>query len=133
MIISINIYSITNNKKSILRIQIIEYSINYIQSSIKEKMKIDKNRLLIKEAEEQNDLYHKMNKAKAHEENRLKKIQDFMQKMKEKSRKVYFIPHKKVNLYPFGLYRNKKSVNVNNNNNQLELFDFLYDNSFYMD
>lgn len=125
--------SITNNKKSILRIQIIEYSINYIQSSIKEKMKIDKNRLLIKEAEEQNDLYHKMNKAKAHEENRLKKIQDFMQKMKEKSRKVYFIPHKKVNLYPFGLYRNKKSVNVNNNNNQLELFDFLYDNSFYMD
>ena len=122
--------SITNNKKSLLRIQIIEYSINYIQSSIKEKMKIDKNKQIIKEAEEQNELYHKMIKAKTHEENKMKKIKDFIQKMREKSRKVYFLPHKKVNLYPFGLYPKKKPVSINNNKNKFELFDFLYDNSF---
>ena len=122
--------SITINKKSFLKIQIIEYAINYIQSSIKQKMNCDKNKLIIKQAKEQNELYHKSIKAKLHEEKKMKKVYDFMKKMREKSKKVYFIPYKKFDGYPVGLFLGKKTNSVNKyKKNKLELFDFLYDNS----
>ena len=129
------IYKIDNTisdiQKALSQIKVIEFSLNYLKSSIKDKMKDKKCQKIIKEAKEQIDLYHKTIKAKLYEEEKNKKISDFINKMDEKSKKVYFIPHKKFEKYPFDLFNKKKNESINKNHKKkYELFDFLYDDSF---
>ena len=126
------IYKIDNTlskvKKALSQIKIIEYALNYLNSFIKEKMKDKTNKKIIDEVKEQIDLYHKTVKAKLYEEERNKKNEEFINKINEKKNKVYFIPKKKYDRFPFYLYNKKKDCSVNKNKNKkLELFDFLYD------
>ena len=126
------IYKIDNTlskvKKALSQIKIIEYALNYLNSFIKEKMKDKTNKKIIDEVKEQIDLYHKTVKAKLYEEERNKKNEEFINKINEKKNKVYFIPKKKYDRFPFYLYNKKKNCSVNKNKNKkLELFDFLYD------
>ena len=126
------IYRINNtllkDQKTLLQIQVIECSLNYLKSSIEDKKKDINNQQIIKGTKEIIDLYHKTIKAKLYEEERKKKLSLFMHKMEEKSKKVYFIPNKKFNKYPAGLYLKPKTFSVNKNKkNNFELFDFLYD------
>ena len=123
--------TLSNIQKALSQIKVIEFSLNYLKSSIKDKMKDKKCQKIIKEAKEQIDLYHKTIKAKLYEEEKNKKLSDFINKMDEKSKKVYFIPHKKFEKYPFDLFNKKKNESINKNNKKkYELFDFLYDDSF---
>ena len=126
------IYKIDNTlskvKKALSQIKIIEYALNYLNSFIKEKIKDKTNKKIIDEVKEQIDLYHKTVKAKLYEEERNKKNEEFINKINEKKNKVYFIPKKKYDRFPFYLYNKKKNCSVNKNKNKkLELFDFLYD------
>ena len=126
------IYKIDNtlskNKKALSQIKIIEYALNYLNSFIKEKTKDKTNKRIIDEVKEQIDLYHKTIKAKLYEEERNKKNEEFINKMNEKKNKVYFIPKKNYDRFPFYLYNKKKNDSVNKNKKKkLELFDFLYD------
>ena len=120
--------TLSNIKKALYQINIIEYSLNYLKSSINEKIKEKKNIKIINETKEQIELYHKTIKAKMYEEERKKKHIEFLYKMNEKIKKVYFIPNKKYDQYPFYLYNKKKNDSNNRiENKKLDLFDFLYD------
>ena len=130
------IYKINNiiskNKKAISQIKIIEFGLNYLNSSIKEKNKDKKEGQVIKEIKEQIDLYHKTQKAKLYEEERNQKISEFLNKMEEKSKKVYFIPHKKFENFPYELYHKKKNNSINKiKRKKLDIFDFLYDDESF--
>ena len=126
------IYKIDNTlskiQKALSQIKIIEYALNYLNSSIKEKTKDKTNKKIIDEVKEQIDLYHKTVKAKLYEEERNKKNEEFINKINEKKNKVYLIPKKKYDRFPFYLYNKKKNCSVNKNKKKkLELFDFLFD------
>ena len=120
--------TLSSTQKALSQIKIIEYSLNYLNSSIKEKKEDKKNKKIIDEVKEQIDLYHKTIKAKLYEEKRNKKNEDFIIKVNEKKNKVYFIPNKKYDKYPFYLYNKKKNDSVNKHKKKkLGLFDFLCD------
>jgi hypothetical protein len=130
------IYKIKNQilskpQKAIYQLKIIELSLNYVKSSINTKKNSDKNcKKLIKETYNQIDLYHKWEKAKIYKEKQQKKFFEFFVKMEEKSKKIVFVQNRKVENYPSGLLARKKTISVSKNkNNNLGLFDFLYDNS----
>jgi len=129
------IYKIKNqilskNQKALYQIKIIELSLIYINSSINTRKNNDENiKKLIKETKNEIDLYRKLEKNRIHKEKEAKKAFEFMLKMEEKGKKIYFIPHKKVDNYPSGIYNRKRNVSVNKNKNSIpQLFDFLYDN-----
>lgn len=129
------IYKIKNqilskNQKAIYQIKIIELSLIYINSCINKRKKDDENAIkIIKETKNEIDLYRKLEKNRIHKEKEAKKAFEFMIKMEEKGKKIYFIPHKKVDNFPSGIYNRKRNVSVNKNKNNIpQLFDFLYDN-----
>ena len=127
-----SIYKVNNTlsiiKKSILQLKIIEYSLNYLHDSINEKKKDKKYQQIIKETDEQIDLYYKSKKSKFYREERIKKMSEFMHKMEEKGKKVHFTPNKKYEEFPFNLYNKKKNNSINKNKiKKIDVFDYLYD------
>lgn len=129
------IYKIKNqilskNQKALNQIKIIELTLIYINSSInKRKDNDEKTKKIIKEAKNEIDIYKKSEKIRIYKEKETKKALEFMLKMEEKGKKIYFIPHKKADNYPSGLYNRKRNISVNKNKNNIpQLFDFLYDN-----
>ena len=121
---------LTKNQKALYQIKIIELSLIYINSSINTRKNNDEDiKKLIKEIKNEIDLYRKQEKTRIHKEKETKKALEFMLKMEEKGKKIYFIPHKKVDNFPSGIYNRKRNVSVNKNKNKIpQLFDFLYDN-----
>ena len=131
IIYRMNNHTLTRPQKAILQIKVIESSLNYIKSSIKEKKNNKKYEKIIKDTYNEIDLYHKWKKAKLYKEKEKRKFSEFLIKMEEKGKKFYFIPHKKVENYTSSLFNKKKTYSIDKNKrNKLELFDFLYDNSF---
>ena len=127
-----SMYKINNTlsiiKKAILQLKIIECSLNYLKASINEKKKDKKCQEIIKEVTEQIDLYYKSKKATIYREEKIKKLSEFMSKLKEKSKKVYFISNRKYEEFPYNLYNNKKNNSINKNKiKKLDVFDYLYD------
>ena len=120
---------LSKNHKALYQLKIIELSLIYIESSINSRKKNDEDVKLIKETKNEIDLYRKLEKNRIHKEKEAKKAFEFMLKMEEKGKKIYFIPHKKVDNFPSGIYNRKRNVSVNKNKNTIpQLFDFLYDN-----
>jgi hypothetical protein len=121
---------LSKNQKALNQIKIIELSLIYINSSIDTRKNNDEDvKKLIKEIKNEIDLYRKSEKNRIYKEKEAKKAFEFMIKMEEKGKKIYFIPHKKVDNFPSGIYNRKRNISVNKNKNNIpQLFDFLYDN-----
>ena len=121
---------LSKNQKALYQIKLIEISLIYINSSIDARKNNDEDvEKLIKKTKSEIDLYRKSEKNRIHKEKEAKKAFEFMVKMEEKGKKIYFIPHKKVDNYPSGFNNRKRNVSVNKNKNNIpQLFDFLYDN-----
>ena len=120
--------TLNENHKILLQLQIIEFSLNYLKSSINSRKKYGKYQIIIKDTKELIDLYQKTKKSQLYEEEIKKKNNEFINKMKEKSGKVYFIPKKKFNQYPTGLFFKQKALSVKKiKKTRCELFDFLYE------
>ena len=121
---------LSKNQKALYQIKLIEISLIYINSSIDARKNNDEDvEKLIKKTKSEIDLYRKSEKNRIYKEKEVKKAFEFMVKMEEKGKKIYFIPHKKVDNYPSGIYNRKRNVSVSKNKNNIpQLFDFLYDN-----
>ena len=102
--------NLTKEEKTLLKLKIIEMTINYLIAT-KNKMKNDKiYGQIFKETKKEIDLYKKLRTAKIHKEKESKKFSEFLIEMEEKNKKIYFIPYKKVDNYSGYLSKKKRST-----------------------
>ena len=102
--------NLTKEEKTLLKLKIIEMTINYLIAT-KNKMKNDKiYGQIFKETKKEIDLYKKLRTAKIHKEKESKKFSEFLIEMEEKNKKIYFIPYKKVDNYSSYLSKKKRST-----------------------
>ena len=102
--------NLTKEEKTLLKLKIIEMTINYLIAT-KNKIKNDKiYGQIFKETKKEIDLYKKLRTAKIHKEKESKKFSEFLIEMEEKNKKIYFIPYKKVDNYSGYLSKKKRST-----------------------
>ena len=126
-----NSFNITQYKKAMIQLKLIEISLNYLHSSINEKINSNKNNLIIMENTcKMIDLYHiKLNV----EKNKLEQLNygsRLMEKVEEKNNKIYYLPRGKIEKYNIvAITKKKDEENLKNKKvrKEIDIFDYLYD------
>ena len=120
----------TKGDKTMKMIIAIEICLNYLISKFHEYKSDYHNKDLLKSIQEQIDLEHKIataNQRKLEEEN---KIEELKKNINKRDKKFIYVPKRKVDMFPFALYQKQKKTKTETNekNNELNIFDFLFDN-----
>ena len=127
----INNISISQTKKTAVKMKVIEISLNYLISSINKKITSDKNNLAIMEkACKQIDLYHKKINGKKNKEEMEKNWNNLIKKIEDKNKKVYYLPRGKIEKYNIVSIQKKKNEEKQKNKKtikKIDIWDFLYD------
>ncbi len=127
----LNNLNLSNNKKSVIKMEIIEISLNYLISSIKDKIKSDKNNVIIMEKTAKIiDLYHKKINGNKNKEEVKINWNNLMKKIVEKNKKTYFLPRGKIEKYNIvSIQKNKNHIKIKNKQTEkkIDIWDFLYD------
>lgn len=127
----INNNNISNNNKALIKIKIIEISLNYLISSINKKINSDKNNLNIKEKTcKIIDLYHKKINGNKNKLELQKNWNNLMKKIEEKNKKLYFLPKGKIEKYNVVRIKNikdKYKIKHKKVIKKINIWDFLYD------
>ncbi len=96
----VNNFNLSKNKRSAMKMKIIEISLNYLISSIEDKINSDTNSFNIMEKISKIiDLYHKRINGNKNKEEVKKNWDNLMKKIKEKNKKTYFLPRGKIEKY----------------------------------
>ena len=122
---------ISNSKKAIVQMKIIEISLNYLISSIQKRVLSDKNSLLIKENTcKIIDLYHKKINGRKNKLEQLNNMDRLLMIIKEKNNKSYYLPRGKIERYNVVAINKKKMEERLKNKKtkkKIDIWDFLYD------
>ena len=122
---------ITNSKKAIIQMEIIEISLNYLISSIQKRVLSDKKNLLIKEKTcKIIDLYHKKINGRKNKLEQLNNMDRLLMIIKEKNNKSYYLPRGKIERYNVVAINKKKMEERLKNKKakkKIDIWDFLYD------
>ena len=127
----INNINTSKSKKANIKMKIIEIGLNYLYSSIYERINTNKNNLKIMEdTYHLIDLYHKKVNGK---KNRLEldnKRSALMKKIEDKNKRVYFLPKGKIE--KFNIVAIKKKLEKDKLKNKkvikkIDIWDFLHD------
>ena len=122
---------ISNSKKAIIQMEIIEISLNYLISSIQKRVLSDKNNLLIKEKTcKIIDLYHKKINGRKNKLEQLNNMDRLLMIIKEKNNKSYYLPRGKIERYNIVAINKKKMEERLKNKKakkKIDIWDFLYD------
>ena len=129
----INNHNISSNKKVAIKMELIEISLNYLISSINEKINSDKNyfNTMIKTSKII-DLYHKKVNGKRNKDKVVNNWNRLMQKIEEKNKKTYFLPRGKIEKYNIVSIQKKKNEEKMKHHKiakKTDIWDFLYDQS----
>ena len=122
---------ISNSKKAIIQMEIIEISLNYLISSIQKRVLSDKNNLLIKEKTcKIIDLYHKKINGRKNKLEQLNNMDRLLMIIKEKNNKSYYLPRGKIERYNIVAINKKKMEERLKNKKakkKIDIWDYLYD------
>ena len=126
-----NNINVSKNKRAVAKMEIIEISLNYLISSIKDMIKSDKNNVIIMEKTSKLiDLYHKKINGSKNKEEVRKNWNNLIKKIEEKNKKNYFLPRGKIEKYNIvSIQRNKNHIYKKNKQKEkkIDIWDFLYD------
>ena len=119
--------NMTKSKRAISQMRVIELSLNYLYSFIREILLKDKNsKQIIKATLNKIDLYKKKVNSDKHKADEIKRLNEFMKIIEGKNNKIYYLQNKKIDHFPFGYYRERKNKNIKrSNSNKDEFWDFI--------
>jgi hypothetical protein len=122
---------ITKSKKSVIKMKIIEVSLNYLFASINKKVINNKQNLLIKEKVcKIIDLYHKKINGNKNKLEQQKYRETLLNKIKEKNSKVHYLPRGKIEKYNIvNIQKKREEERIKNKKaiKKVDIWDFLYD------
>ena len=107
----------------------IELMCNYLIGKFNEYKSEKKFSKILTEIQSKIDFEHKRQKTIEKKQEEYKKYLELKKQIDKRNEKVYFIPKKKVDNYPFNIFvkpKNNKN-NEKNINKELTIEDFLYD------
>jgi hypothetical protein len=107
----------------------IELMCNYLIGKFNEYKSEKKFSKILIEIQSKIDFEHKRQKTIEKKQEEYKKYLELKKQIDKRNEKVYFIPKKKVDNYPFNIFvkpKNNKN-NEKNVNKELTIEDFLYD------
>ena len=129
----LNNNNISRNSKALIKMKIIELSLNYLVSSINKKINSDKNYLNIMEKTCKTiDLYHKKINGNRNRKQVQQNWDNLMKKIVDKNKKTYYLPRGKIEKYNIVSIRKKKNEEKMKNQKvikKIDIWDFLYDTS----
>lgn len=127
----INNIHISKSKRANIQMKIIEIGLNYLYSSIKDKIDEDKNNLkIIQDTCNLIDLYHKRVNGKKNKAEQEYKRARLMDKIEEKNKKVYFLPRGKIekyNMISIKKLKDKEKLKNKKVVKKIDIWDFLHD------
>ena len=122
---------ITKSKKSVIKMKIIEVSLNYLFASINKKVINNKQNLLIKEKVcKIIDLYHKKINGNKNKLEQQKYRETLLNRIKEKNSKVHYLPRGKIEKYNIvNIQKKREEERIKNKKaiKKVDIWDFLYD------
>ena len=125
-----NLKQIVNRNEKMIKMMIcIELMCNYLIGKFNEYKNEKKFSKILIEIQSKIDFEHKRQKTIEKKQEEYKKYLELKKQIDKRNEKVYFIPKKKVDNYPFNIYvkpKNNKN-NEKNVNKELTIEDFLYD------
>ena len=125
-----NLKQIVNRNEKMIKMMIcIELMCNYLIGKFNEYKSEKKFSKILIEIQSKIDFEHKRQKTIEKKQEEYKKYLELKKQIDKRNEKVYFIPKKKVDNYPFNVYVKPKN-NKNNEKNvkkELTIEDFLYD------
>lgn len=124
----------TKNQKAVIKMKIIEISLNYLIDSINKKIKSDKNCLNIMEKTcKLIDLYHKKINGDRNREQQQKNRDNLLKKVEDKNKKAYYLPRGKIEKYNVVSIQKKKNEEKMKKKKvikKIDIWDFLHDQSY---
>ena len=127
----VNNFNISKNKRTAIKMKIIEISLNYLISSINDKISSDINSYNIMEKISKIiDLYHKRINGNKNKEEVKKNWDNLMKKIEEKNKKTYYLPRGKIekyNVVSIQKRKNEEKINNKKTKKKIDIWDFLYD------
>ena len=125
-----NLKQIVNRNEKMIKMMIcIELMCNYLIGKFNEYKSEKKFSKILTEIQSKIDFEHKRQKTIEKKQEEYKKYLELKKQIDKRNEKVYFIPKKKVDNYPFNIFvkpKNNKN-NEKNVNKELTIEDFLYD------
>ena len=125
-----NLKQIVNRNEKMIKMMIcIELMCNFLIGKFNEYKNEKKFSKILIEIQSKIDFEHKRQKTIEKKQEEYKKYLELKKQIDKRNEKVYFIPKKKVDNYPFNVYVKPKN-NKNNEKNvkkELTIEDFLYD------
>ena len=125
-----NLKQIVNRNEKMIKMMIcIELMCNYLIGKFNEYKSEKKFSKILIEIQSKIDFEHKRQKTIEKKQEEYKKYLELKKQIDKRNEKVYFIPKKKVDNYPFNIFvkpKNNKN-NEKNVNKELTIEDFLYD------
>ena len=125
-----NLKQIVNRNEKMIKMMIcIELMCNFLIGKFNEYKNEKKFSKILIEIQSKIDFEHKRQKTIEKKQEEYKKYLELKKQIDKRNEKVYFIPKKKVDNYPFNIYVKPKN-NKNNEKNvkkELTIEDFLYD------
>ena len=125
-----NLKQIVNRNEKMIKMMIcIELMCNYLIGKFNEYKNEKKFSKILIEIQSKIDFEHKRQKTIEKKQEEYKKYLELKKQIDKRNEKVYFIPKKKVDNYPFNIFvkpKNNKN-NEKNVNKELTIEDFLYD------
>ena len=125
-----NLKQIVNRNEKMIKMMIcIELMCNFLIGKFNEYKNEKKFSKILIEIQSKIDFEHKRQKTIEKKQEEYKKYLELKKQIDKRNEKVYFIPKKKVDNYPFNIFvkpKNNKN-NEKNVNKELTIEDFLYD------
>jgi hypothetical protein len=125
-----NLKQIVNRNEKMIKMMIcIELMCNFLIGKFNEYKNEKKFNKILIEIQSKIDFEHKRQKTIEKKQEEYKKYLELKSQIDKRNEKVYFIPKKKVDNYPFNLYVKPKTDKMVNKNvkKELTIEDFLYD------
>ena len=126
--------NISINQKAVIKMKIIEISLNYLISSINKKIISDKNNMNIMEKTcKLIDLYHKKINGNKNKMEMEKNWNNLIKKIEDKNKKSYYLPRGKIEKHNIVSIQKKKNEEKLKNKKvvkKIDIWDFLYDQSY---
>ena len=126
--------NISINQKAVIKMKIIEISLNYLISSINKKIISDKNNMNIMEKTcKLIDLYHKKINGNKNKMEMEKNWNNLIKKIEDKNKKSYYLPRGKIEKYNIvSIQKKKNEAKLKNKKviKKIDIWDFLYDQSY---
>ena len=127
----LNNHSLSRNAKALIKMKIIELSLNYLTSSINKKIISDKNYLNVMEKTcKIIDLYHKKINGNRNRKELQNNWNNLMKKIEDKNKKAYYLPRGKIekyNIVSIQKNQNEEKMKKKKVVKKIDIWDFLHD------